>query len=543
MRKQTATILLLIACLALATLPAAGQEDGLQVTVAPVVGCGDVTFVAVVSGGSGTYDLTWAFGDGETLVQPGSSDFPAQVNHTYPEAGSYGWSLTAADTADSSLTGMSDGELRLGPSVALTSDIFPPLLTLVDGQASLNLTAGVTGGSTPYSFEWDLTGASSSSSEGAAASATYTSGGQFSAHVTVTDACGLSASDSLTIVVVDPDDADQACHPMAQRIAEAVSSLAPAQATQTYTCADIFAMFQGGEGEPNLGFGRMWHAYQLALTMEELTWEEILDWHLGGTGWGLLQQLDRFAETLADVGLKELVSMVLSGEHSVNDIRTAVRMVTRWDADFEDALSRLSEGASPGELQQLYRAASELGVDPAELDAYLEAGATLPEIRHAARTAARWGADWQSVLEAHSAGNSWGEIQQAFRLAGEDGDASAILEMGIQEFRRQQREAQQAEREADREAKRADREEQRAEREADREAKRAEREAERGDREAQRAEKAAQRAAARLAAQYGVTEAEVMSVYEGTCAGDWGCVRGYFRELRPGRPEGRGPRH
>jgi hypothetical protein len=79
-----------------------------------------------------------------------------------------------------------------------------------------------------------------------------------------------------------------------------------------YTCEDIFAIFQGSLTGNQLGFGRMWHAVKLAATLEDMTWEEILQWQLDGTGWGLLAQLDRFAETLGDIGPGELALLVVS---------------------------------------------------------------------------------------------------------------------------------------------------------------------------------------------------------------------------------------
>jgi len=46
-----------------------------------------------------------------------------------------------------------------------------------------------------------------------------------------------------------------------------------------YTCEEIYAWFTGPEGEPNIGFGRMWHAIQLAEVLPELP----VDFN-GGTG-------------------------------------------------------------------------------------------------------------------------------------------------------------------------------------------------------------------------------------------------------------------
>jgi hypothetical protein len=300
------------------------------------------------------------------------------------------------------------------------------------------------------------------------------------------------------------------CHPMAQRIADAVTdlfNLAPGvRAERIYACQDIFDIFRGvftGDVFENfqigsqVGFGRMWHAFQLAQAIDELAWETILDWHLGSQGWGILTQLNRMAELLGeDVGIGAILDLMDQGT-TANDIRTAARMVIRYEADFEDALVMLGEGTSPGELGQFYRTAEDLGIEPGDLDVYLESGATLADMRHAAKVAEQTGSDLDAVLQAHASGHNWGEIGQAYRMEDEFGDASAILDVGVQEYRSQQRE-----------------------------------------------EGRAERTATRIAEQYGkygVTEADVMAEYEQACNSDWSCVRANFRELYGGEKGGGGP--
>jgi hypothetical protein len=273
---------------------------------------------------------------------------------------------------------------------------------------------------------------------------------------------------------------------MAARIAEAVSRLYPDRAETLYTCEDIFDFFTGGLTGGQLGFGRMWHAYHLTPSLEGLTWEEILDWHLEGNGWGLLIQLERLSEGLADFDLGELVSMILEGEVSVGDIRTAARAVARYGADFEDALNRLAQGANPGELNQLYGTVQDLGMTPEDLGGYLDAGITTAELRHAANLADRIGADWAAVAEAHASGLSWGEIHQASRLADEETGLNEILATGAQEFREQQREQDHARQQAEQ----------------------------------------TRRTAERLAERFGVSVDVVTAFFNGACEGDWGCVRG-----------------
>jgi len=471
--------------------PIAGHaQTGLTVEATATAACEIGTFTLNVSGGSGTYDVAWAFGDGDTLAESAVAVFPHSVDHAFPGSGQYLWTVTATDTTSAEVGGSAGGALLLGPSVTLTTDVFPPVLTLEGGQATLNFTATPTGGTPPYTYAWDLDGDGAidpgSDPSSPTASFTYGAAGKFQATVTVTDDCGLSDSATLVVVVFDPE---AACHPMAQRIAEAVDSLFPSQAESLYSCEDIFGMFNGDLTGSQLGFGRMWHAYQLATSIEELTWEEILAWQLGGTGWGLLAQLDRFAEVLDTVDTRQLYEMVMSGEVSVGDIRTAFQAATRFGADFEDALTRAAAGANPGDLSRFYRAAEETGLDPAALDAYLAAGAQLSDINHSEQLASRFGAELEAILSARAAGHNWGEINQAYRLADDETSAEDILAIGPQVFSQQQRQQ---------------------------------------DDLGQGGAGQDTGMAERLAEHYGLTVAEVEAMLE-TCGGDWGCVREQLR--------------
>jgi len=492
---------------ALVAVPvAAFAQDGITVEAVASQACGTASFEVQAAGGLAPYMLEWDFGDGEIPVDTGIATFPFLTTHDYGAAGEFAWTLTLADSSEPALTAETGGTLLLGPQVSLTSDILPPLLTMSEGAATLNFTSQVAGGESPYTYAWDLDGDGVFEAGTETASHTYTAGGKVPAAVQVTDNCGLMAVAMLTVVVIDPEAG--ACHPMAQRIADGVNTLFPTQAGQLYTCEDVFAIFQGSLTGHNLGFGRMWHAYKLAATLEDMTWEEILQWHLDGTGWGALVQLDRFAEALGDIGPGELVDMVLAGEASVGEIRTAVRMATRYDADFVEALGLVQAGANPGEVGQMYRTASELGLDLAAVQDYLDQGLSLPELRHATRVAEQAGTELDLATQAHLDGLSWGEINQAQRLAGEGGDLSAILEAGVQETRRLEQQERQQEREE--------------------------------TRTQQQLEQNA-RTAARLAQRYGIAVEQVQALVDGACAGDWSCVQTTLRDQSAGdRSQGGG---
>jgi PKD repeat protein len=483
---RTMTALALLVGVLAAPLPVSAAREaqgGLTVTVETTASCADAQFVISIEGGAAPYALAIDFGDGEQTI---SSDGLAStvMTHAYAAGGSYAWSVTA--TSDE-LSGQAGGTLVIGPSVTLTSDPFPPLLPLVEGGASLTLMADVTGGAEPYTYAWTLDGTSASTSDPASptASATYSAGGKYTAGVAVTDSCGLTAEDTLTIVVDDP--LAEGCHPTAQWIADAVNTLFPQQSEQLYTCKDIYSYFTGGLTGSQLGFGIMRHAYALAETIPDLTWEEILDWRLDGSGWGLLTQLDRVDEALDEVGILELIERVASGENSVADIRAAARVAVRYEADFAGALDLLAAGASNGELGQIYRAAQELGVDPAVIAGYEELGIRAAELEQAARVAERLGTDWAAVLEVHAGGESWGSIRK--------GDESATQSQGNGQGNGQGQGSQPDKPKGN-----------------------------------QIQEQVNVRVAEQLAAKYGVSVEQVQAMYAGTCSQDWGCVRTTLRE-------------
>lgn len=509
--------------------------------------CDVVDFSFQVEGGSAPYSLYMEFGDGESASQLDVSESVIETSHIYPSQGDWAWTASIQDGAG--LGGQVAGTVSLeGPSVSLTSDPFPPLLTLDADQVSVEFIADASAGIAPDAFSWDLDsdGNPDAGLEGSKVSKSYTEAGSYSAAVTVTDGCGFTASDSLPVVVIDPEDEDS-CHPTAQKIADAVNSIFPDQAQSLYTCEDIFDIFEGALFGTQVGFGRMWHAYQLTQTIDDLTWEEIRDWHLNEGGWGLLVQLDRFSDSLETYGVRELMELVMSGEQSVGEIRTAMRSVLRYEADFDDALQRINDGANSGELNQFYRLTSELQIEPALLDSYMADGMTLPELRHAANFADRVGADWMEIAEAKAFDHSWGELGQAYRLADEDSSAADILAMGVQAFRSQQREEAQAERKGER----AGRTEEQTQRTADRLAEQfgvdnavvdsqfeacegnwgCVRKALREQEQTSAASSQHERTAAQIASKYGVSQSEVMNYYENSCGQDWNCVRAHYRDL------------
>ncbi len=494
MRRRTQiTIGLMLATLLVIPI-AVSAQDGLDLVVETEQACGQVNFTLTIIGGTAPYDVELKFGDTEVFEVLGTTETSFNPVHAYPAHGEYTYTAKVKDSDEGEVE--FDGEIVIdGPEVTLSSDPFPPLLTIEGGTASILFEAKVTGGEGDYAYSWDLDedGLADAGLEVATASHSYTANGKYSASVTVIDECGLADTDSLTVIVDDPEEAaEESCHPMAQRIAEAVSALVPDGLAETsYTCEDIFNWFEGGLTGTGHSFGRMWKAYQLTQAIGELTWEEVLDWKLQYSSWGALTQLNRTAEFLEEYGIRDLIDLIASEEYTLRDVRSAARSVLRYEADFLDALDRIAGGASPGELGQFYKLATELELDPADLDTYLAEGTSLAEIRHAAKLSERTGSEWNEILEFKSAGDSWGEIGQAYKMANEDVSAAEILAIGVKEFRETQREEDRAQRETDRN----------------------------------------DRTANRLAEQFNADPGVVQELFENSeCAGDWGCVRKKLRE-------------
>lgn len=512
---RTMTTLAMLVGLVAVPLPAAAApaaQTTLAVSVDAWATCGEAHFAVSVEGGTAPYELVVDFGDGEMSTVSGEGLPPTMLTHTYATAGAYLWAVAASD---GTLQGQASGTLAIGPAVTLTSVPFPPLLPLVDGQATVSLTAEVQGGASPLTYAWTLDGATSSTSDPASptASATYSTGGKYTAAVLVTDACGLAAEDTLAIVVDDP--AAEACHPMAQWIADAVNTLFPAQAEKLYTCEDIYGIFTGGLTGSQVGFGRMKHAFALAQTIPDLTWEEILDWHLDGNGWGRLVQLGRMADALGDVGVADLIERVASGENSMAEIRTAARLAVRHDADFTTALDLMAAGANNGDLGRLYRAADKLGVDPAVVFEYQEMGVHTQELEQAARLAERMGTDWAAVLEAHTAGESWISIRK--------GPAESEAGSGQSQGQGQDQNKEQGQGQDKRQSQ--DQSQGQG--------------SQSGESTGGVQQEVNLRVASQLAAKFGLTAEQVLSTYNGACSQDWGCVRTTLGEQTGERGKGR----
>ena len=318
--------------------------------------------------------------------------------------------------------------------------------------------------------------------------------------------------------------AGETCNAMAQRIADAVNALAGSgQAERTYTCEDIMDIFNGSLTGGQLGFGQMWQATRLAAAYGEMTWEAILDWKLGGSGWGLLNQLARMRNSLDGISLADLLARMEEG-FSARDLLTAGRLAARFGAGLDDVLQLMKDGElSKGELAQFLRLAETLDVDLATLAGYLDQGVSLKDLRQAERVAGQLGADWTEVADWMAQGHKPSEIRQAFKLAGEGGNPADVLAIGLKEYRRQMREQEKDERQQG-QGNSNDNGQDQGQGQGQ------------SDDDKKNKEEENRKTAERLARKYDVTPESVLDVFNGECQSDWGCVEKTLRDQEKDKP-------
>jgi len=143
----------------------------------------EVSFAVEGSGGSGSYTYSWDFGDGESSDQQNPT-------HIYDTADTYDVEVTVTDAGDldNSTTGLltvialdQPVTLSVGISASPSSGNTPLTVTF---------TANISGGSPPYSLEWDFgdgtTETQSTDDNTAQISHTYTNAGTYQVGVLVT---------------------------------------------------------------------------------------------------------------------------------------------------------------------------------------------------------------------------------------------------------------------------------------------------------------------------------------------------------------------
>ena len=144
-----------------------------------------VNFTGTASGGTGTYTYSWNFGDGKSSSNQNPS-------HQYSTAGTYTAKLTVDDgnkKTEKTLTiTATTPSLSANPAASPNAGK-PPL--------SVNFTANVTGGTKPYTYNWDFGDGTSSVSQNP--TYTYSDPGTYSVVFTVKDANNKQTSKTLTV--------------------------------------------------------------------------------------------------------------------------------------------------------------------------------------------------------------------------------------------------------------------------------------------------------------------------------------------------------
>jgi PKD repeat protein len=151
-----------------------------------------VSFTATTSGGVGTSDFIWSFGDG-------SSSTANPAAHTYTSSGLFKVTVTATDT---------DGvRATLSQTITVASALsasfaYSPSSPQV-GQ-SVSFSGSASGGTSPYSYSWSFGDGSNGTSS--SASHTYSSAGSFTVTLTVKDSGSArqTATSQQSIAVSSP---------------------------------------------------------------------------------------------------------------------------------------------------------------------------------------------------------------------------------------------------------------------------------------------------------------------------------------------------
>jgi len=153
----------------------------------PAIGVA-TAFTATSAGGTLPYSYSWNFGDGST----GSG---AITSHSYSSAGQYSVTVTVTDSTGKTAT--SSQSVTVAQPNALTAAFTYAPSTPISGQ-SVTFTGTASGGTSPYSYSWNLAGTSKT---GNPVSQSFTNG-TYTISTTVTDAAGKTAASSQSLIIL-----------------------------------------------------------------------------------------------------------------------------------------------------------------------------------------------------------------------------------------------------------------------------------------------------------------------------------------------------
>ena len=163
-----------------------------QASAAPTSGTAPlaVSFTASAQGGSPPFSWKWNFGDGATSTQKNPT-------HTYHGAGTYKWKMTLTDMAGATL--QKGGQIQVSGALSVTASASP---RSGDPPLAVVFTATPTGGTPPYSFDWDFGDGTLSLEQNPVHD--FPQPGQYDCRVTVADAQARAAMATAPVYVGIP---------------------------------------------------------------------------------------------------------------------------------------------------------------------------------------------------------------------------------------------------------------------------------------------------------------------------------------------------
>ncbi len=221
-----------------------------------------ITFTSSPTGGSGVFTYAWDFGDTGTSTE-------ANPDHSYSTPGSYTVSLTVTDTLNGSDIETKDDYITVYGPVA--ADFSSDITALIAGD-SVDFTAIPSGGSSPYTYEWDFGDGDTTDNKSANPNHTYAAAGTYNVSLTVTDS--LDGSDTETkdnyITVYTPVTADFSANATQVLVGQSISFTAdPTDGSGSFTYGwDFGDISTSDEENPTHSYATV-GTYTVALTVTD----------------------------------------------------------------------------------------------------------------------------------------------------------------------------------------------------------------------------------------------------------------------------------
>ncbi len=147
----------------------------------------NVIFNGATTGGVPPYTYAWSFGDGGTATLPNPS-------HSYLAVGNY----TAMVTVTDSLGHVGTGSVAVSVTAPLAVTVQGLPATSGPAPLTVNVSSTVTGGTPPYTYDWNFADGSPNS-QSPADQHTWATAGTYAVTLTVGDSCGHTVTADLPI--------------------------------------------------------------------------------------------------------------------------------------------------------------------------------------------------------------------------------------------------------------------------------------------------------------------------------------------------------